>query len=82
MCTHLLTYAKFACMQKLEKYAPASDRVQISFCVYANFAYMQIWSCVRKAKFAHVIIWLIMLNKFYNDIVSRLELFSKEFNLT
>ena len=52
--THLLTYAKFARMQKLEKFAPASDQVQISFCVYANFAYMQIWSCERKAKLAHV----------------------------
>ena len=30
--------------------------------VYAKFAYMQIWSCEQKAKFAHVSIYLIMLN--------------------
>ena len=48
---------------KVEKFAPASDQVQILFCVYANFAYMQIWSCERKAKFAHVSIYLIVLNK-------------------
>ena len=45
------------------KFAPASDQVQISFCVYANFAYMQILSCERKAKFAHVSIYLIVLNE-------------------
>ena len=33
-----------------------SDQVQISFCVYANFA------CEQKAKFARVSIYLIVLN--------------------
>ena len=46
---------------KVGKFAPASDQVQISFCVYAKFAYMQIWSCEQKAKFAHVSIYLIVL---------------------
>ena len=63
MCTHLLPYAKFARMQKLGKFAPASDQVQISICVYANFAYTQICSCVRKANFAYVSIYLIVLYK-------------------
>ena len=35
---------------------------KISFCVYAKFAFMQIWSCEQKAKFAHVSIYLIVLN--------------------
>ena len=38
-------------------FSPASDQVQISFCVYANFAYTQIWSCENKATFAHVSIY-------------------------
>ena len=54
---HVHVYAKVG------KFAPASDQVQISFCIYANFAYMQIWSCERKAKFAQVSIYLIVLNK-------------------
>ena len=57
--THVCKICMYA---KVGKFAPASDQVQISFCVYANFAYMQIWSCERKAKFAHVSIYLIVLN--------------------
>ena len=74
----ICTYAKVG------KFSPASDQVQISFCVYANFAYMQIWSCERKAKFAqcHVSIYLIVLNKSRNDVVSRLQFFGKQLNLT
>ena len=57
---------KICTYAKVGKFAPASDQVQISFCVYANFAYMymQIWSCESKAKFAHVSIYLIVLNNF------------------
>ena len=87
VCKSLHVYAithvcKICTYAKVGKFAPASDQVQISFCVYANFAYMQIWSCERKAKFAHVSIYLIVLNKSCNDIVSRLQLFGKQFNLT
>ena len=57
--THVCKICTYA---KVEKFAPASDQVQISFCVYAKFAYMQIWSCEQKAKFAHVSIYLIVLN--------------------
>ena len=49
--THVCKICMYA---KVGKFAPASDQVQISFCVYAKFAYMQIWSCEQKAKFAHV----------------------------
>ena len=68
VCKSLHVYAfthvcKICTYAKVGKFAPASDQVQISFCVYANFAYMQIWSCERKAKFAHVSIYLIVLNK-------------------
>ena len=68
VCKSLHVYAfthvcKICTYAKVGKFAPASDQVQISFCVYANFAYMQIWSCVRKAKFAHVSIYLIVPNK-------------------
>ena len=62
MCTHLVHVCKICTYAKVGKFAPASDQVQISFCVYANFAYVQIWSCERKAKFAHVSIYLIVLN--------------------
>ena len=65
-------YAKFAYVRKsghdllmyakVGKFAPASEQVQILFCVYAKFAYMKIWSCEQKAKFAHVSIYLIVLN--------------------
>ena len=51
--THVCKICTYA---KVGKFAPASDQVQISFCVYAKFAYMQIWSCEQKAKFAHVIV--------------------------
>ena len=57
--THVCKICTYA---KVGKFAPASDQVQISFCVYAKFAYMQIWSCELKAKFAHVSIYLIVLN--------------------
>ena len=57
--THVCKIYTYA---KVEKFAPASDQVQISFCVYAKFAYMQIWSCEQKAKFAHVSIYLTVLN--------------------
>ena len=57
--THVCKICTYA---KVEKFAPASDQVQISFCVYAKFAYMQIWSCEQKAKFSHVSIYLIVLN--------------------
>ena len=57
--THVCKICTYA---KVEKFAPASGQVQISFCVYAKFAYMQIWSCEQKAKFAHVSIYLILLN--------------------
>ena len=77
--THVCKICTYA---KVEKFAPASDQVQISFCVYAKFAYMQIWSCEQKAKFAHVSIYLILLNNCRNNIVSRLELFCLLFNLT
>ena len=70
--THVCKICTYA---KVGKFAPASDQVQISFCVYAKFAYMQIWSCEQKAKFAHVSIYLIVLNNCWNNIVSRLELF-------
>ena len=53
---------KICTYANVRKFAPASDQVQISFCVYAKFAYMQIWSCEQKAKFAHVSIYLIVLN--------------------
>ena len=58
MCTHLLTYAKFARMQKLENLHLPQAKCK------SHFAYtqMQIWSCEQKAKFAHVSIYLIVLN--------------------
>ena len=56
MCTHLLTYAKFACMQKLEYFHLPQTKCK------SHFAYMQIWSCERKTKFAHVSIYLIVIN--------------------
>ena len=67
VCKSLHVYAfthvcKICTYAKVGKFAPASDQMQISFCVYANFAYMQIWSRERKAKFAHVSIYLIGLN--------------------
>ena len=37
--THVCKICTYA---KVGKFEPASDQVQISFCVYANFAYMQI----------------------------------------
>ena len=77
--THVCKICMYA---KVGKFAPASDQVQISFCVYAKFAYMQIWSCEQKAKFAHMSIYLIVLNNCLNNIVSRLELFLILFNLT
>ena len=69
VCKSLHVYAfthvcKICMYAKVGKFAPASDQVQISFCVYANFAYMQIWSCERKAKLAHVSIYLTVLNKY------------------
>ena len=57
--THVCKICRYA---KLGKFAPASDQVQISFCVYAKFSYIQPWSCEQKAKFAHVSIYLIVLN--------------------
>ena len=47
VCKSLHVYAfthvcKICTYAKVGKFAPASDQVQISFCVYANFAYMQI----------------------------------------
>ena len=57
--THVCKICTYA---KVGKFAPALDQVQISFCIYAKFAYMQIWSCEQKAKFAHVSIYLILLN--------------------
>ena len=57
--THVSKICTYA---KVGKFAPTSDQVQISFCVYAKFANMQIWSCDQKAKFAHVSIFLIVLN--------------------
>ena len=77
--THVCKICTYA---KVEKFAPASDQVQISFCVYAKFAFMQIWSCEQKAKFAHVSIYLIVLYNCWNNIVSRLELSCLLFNLT
>ena len=67
VCKSLHVYAfthvcKICTYAKVGKFAPASDQVQISFCVYAKFAYMQICSCECKAKFAHVSIYLIVLN--------------------
>ena len=67
VCKSLHVYAfthvcKICTYAKVGKFAPASDQVQISFCIYANFAYMQIWSCERKAKFAYASIYLIVLN--------------------
>ena len=50
MCTHLLTYANFARMQKFEN-------------LHLPCIYMQIWSCERKAKFAPVSIYSIVLYK-------------------
>ena len=76
--THVCKICKICTYAKVGKFAPASDQVQISFCVYANFAYMQIRSCERKAKFAHVSIYLIMLN----NLEMTLQLFGKQFNLT
>ena len=55
--THVL---KICTCVKVGKFAPSSDQVQISFCACAKIAYMQIWSCERKAKFAHVSIYLIV----------------------
>ena len=57
--THVCKICTYA---KVGKFAPASHQAQISFCVNAKFAYMQIWSCEQKAKFAHVSIYLIVLN--------------------
>ena len=55
---YAFTYVcKICTYANVRQFAPASDKVQISCCVYANFAYMQIWSCKRKAKFAHVSIY-------------------------
>ena len=80
---YAFTYVcKICTYAKVGKFAPASDQVQISFCVNAKFAYMQIWSCDKKAKFAHVSIDLIVLNNCRNNIVSRLELFCILLNLT
>ena len=47
VCKSLHVYAfthvcKICTYAKVGKFAPASDQVQISFCVYANVAYMQI----------------------------------------
>ena len=50
MCTHLLTYAKFAGNQKL-----GNSQLPQTKCIYANIAYdyyEQIPSCDQKAKFA------------------------------
>ena len=71
--THVLKICTYAKVGK-------SYQVQISFCVYAKFAYTQIWSCEQKAKLAHLSIYLIVLNNCRNDIVSRLELFGKQIN--
>ena len=53
MCTHLLTYAKFARMQKLENLHLPQTKCKSNF-AYIQILHMQIWSCERKAKFAHV----------------------------
>ena len=70
VCKSVHVYAFTSRMQilhvcKVGKFAPASDQVQISFCVYANFAYTctQIWSCVQKANFTYGSIYLIVLYK-------------------
>ena len=60
---YAFTHVCKICMyEKVGKFAPASDQVQILFCVYAKFACMQIWSCEQEAKFANVSIYLIVLN--------------------
>ena len=74
VCKSLHVYAfthvcKICTCAKVGKFAPASDQVQISFCVYANFAYTQIWSCEQEAKFAYVSIYLIVLYRCGIDIV-------------
>ena len=66
VCKSVHVYA-FTCVckictyAKVEKFAPASDQVQISFCVHANSAYTQILSKEQKANFAQVSIHLIVL---------------------
>ena len=81
MCTHLLTYAKFACMQKLKNLHLPQTKCK------SHFAYLQILHICKSGhvdgkQFAHVSIYLIVLNKSSNDIVSSLQLFGKQFNLT
>ena len=59
LCTHLFPYAKFARMQPL-----ANMHLPQTKCK-SHFAYMQIlhiWSCERKAKFAHVSIYFCLLS--------------------
>ena len=56
-------YAKFAYVRKSGHVYAFTHVCKI--CTYAKvgkFAYMQIWSCEQKAKFAHVSIYLIVLN--------------------
>ena len=38
-------------------FATGWDQVQISICIYANFTYVQIWSCERKLKFTYMSIF-------------------------
>ena len=48
ICTGMQNLGKFL------KFASGLDQVQISDCIYANFAYMQICPCERKSKFAYM----------------------------
>ena len=50
--------------EKLENLHLAQTKCKSHFvCLNFFFAHMQIWSCEQKAKFAHVSIYLIVLNK-------------------
>ena len=45
---------KICTICKFLNFAPGRERVQISICIYANFAYMQMFPCERKSKFAYM----------------------------
>ena len=53
----LLRIRKICIYANYANFALGLDQVQISICVYANFAYVQICPCDRKAKFAYVSIY-------------------------
>ena len=58
--THMNGFAhvcKICTICKFLKFAPDRDQVQISICIYANFAYVQVCPCERKSKCAYMSIY-------------------------